>query len=136
MAISFVHLNKDWNAEPNAPEEEILQSTSEELVLEFTANSWAYPGFDEDQRVTLVFSFPKKYRLGPTNDEGWYSGKCRFKKLARKWGEFYQVIGNSNEVADAKDWVTISKAGGSDLFLFYLRDSTFECHAHSYEFRK
>ena len=136
MEIEFIHLNKDWNAEPNAPEEKILLDNSDLLVLEFTVNPWAYSGFEEEERARVIFTSPKKYRLGPTNDEGWYIGQCRYKKLAPKWGEFYQVIGSSSTISEADDWVNVSSAGGPNNFLFYLRDSTFECQAESYEFQK
>jgi len=125
MSIEFIHLNKNWNAEPNAPEESIEISESR-LILDFFVNPWAYEGFEDEQKTS-------KYRHGETNDEGWYRGQCRFKKLAPNWGEFYQIIGTDNEVEEATDWITLSQEKELNHYLFYFRDNTFECFAKLYE---
>ena len=132
MSVEFIHLNKDWNAEPNAPEESIKLSESR-LILEFFVNPWAYEGFKEEQKIKIIFESPSKYRHGETNDEGWYRGQCRFKKLAPNWGEFYEVIGRDDEVKEANDWITLSQEKELNHYLFYFRDNTFECYAKSYE---
>jgi len=133
MSIEFLHLNPDWNAEPNAPYESVSIDNYGRLVLEFLANPWAYDGYDEEEKIKLIFTDPEKYRLGETNDEGWYSGQCRFGKLAPKWGEFYQIVGSNENVKSANDWMLLSKHNSSNHYLFYLRDNTFECIANSYE---
>lgn len=135
MSIKFIKLNEDWNAEPNAPEESVSIDGSN-LILEFTVNPWAYEGFEEEERARIVFKKCFKYRLGPTNDEGWYLGKCRFGKLARRWGEFYQVIGGSPDVVDATDWNIVGTSNSHNHYLFYLRDCTFECEADAYDFQR
>ena len=132
MSIEFIHLNKDWNAEPNAPEESIEVSKSK-LVLEFYVNPWAHEGFEEEQKIKLIFKSPSKYRHGETNDEGWYRGQCRFKKLAPKWGEFYQIKGTDDQIQEVNDWITLSNEKELNHYLFYFRDRTFECYAKSYE---
>ncbi|REK61600.1 MAG: hypothetical protein DWQ49_04290 [Bacteroidetes bacterium] len=132
MSTEFIHLNQNWNAEPNAPEEKVEEKENY-LSLSFVANPWAYEGFEEGQRLELRFYGCARWRLGETNDEGWYSGQCRFSRLAPKWGEFYEVTGNLilNECPD--DWHNINQGRGNRHYLFYLRDSTFECEAESYE---
>jgi hypothetical protein len=135
MSIKFVKLNKDWNAEPNAPEEKVYVEGSD-LVLEFTVNPWAYEGFNEEERARLIFKACSKYRIGPTNDEGWYRGQCRFGKLAPGWGEFYLVKGSSASIVEAIDWVELSKKKSENHYLFYLRDCTFECEADDYQFQR
>ena len=72
-----------------------------------------------------------RYRLGATNDEGWYLGKCRFSGIAPEWGEFYAVVGDPNSTDGPDDWVVVQSISVPDClhFLFYLRDSTFECLA-------
>jgi len=69
--------------------------------------------------------------MGPTNDEGWYLGQCRFSGKAPEWGEFYAVLGEPHSADGPNDWVLIE--GYSDTkrthFLFYFRDETFECLA-------
>jgi hypothetical protein len=132
VSIEFIHLNEGWNAEPNSPGEEISIENGE-LHLVFLANPWAYEGYDEGQRIELVFHSPEKYRLGNTNDEGWYYGQCRYEKLAPNWGEFYQVNGTHSKVKPAEDWVHLSKENGENHYLFYFKDNTFECVASSYD---
>ena len=133
MSIVFEHLNPDWNAEPNVPDESISIDEEGKLVLEFFVNPWAYKRYVEGDRIKLIFDKPEKYRLGETNDDGWYSGQCRFGKLAPEWGEFYQIVGVNENIKPAKDWVVLSKNSASNHYLFYLRDNTFECIANSYE---
>jgi hypothetical protein len=123
----------DWNAEPNAPNPKVtVEGTT--VLLEFTANSFRYPRFSEEERLELRFTGASQYRLGPTNDEGWYLGKCRFSGLAPSWGEFFEVIGDSLLEEAPKDWLSVSGAAASGRrhFLFYLRDETFECIAKSW----
>lgn len=135
MSIEFIHLNKDWNAEPNAPCERVFVRGSE-LVLEFTVNPWMYEGFSEEERMRLVFTNPSRYRLGATNDEGWDRGQCRFGTLAPKWGEFYLLEGKDSSVKEVDDWVELKDGEVENHYLFYLRDSTFECFAAGVEIRR
>jgi len=133
MGIKFHRLNRSWNAEPNAPNEKIYIDQSS-LFLEFNVNPWEYSGFAENERVTLKFISCSNYRLGPTNDEGWYLGQCRYGKAAPKWGEFYQICGAALDVANSNGWIKINYARMKRHYLFYLKDNTFECYADSYEF--
>jgi hypothetical protein len=135
MATQFKKLNSDWNAEPNAPAP-IVTVTDDRLVLEFYLNSFVYPRFGPDQRGGLRFSGVSRYRLGPTNDEGWYRGQCRFSKIAPAWGEFYEVSGDLLMANGPADWNVVNSKAPSGLrhFLFYLRDETFECEAEAWEF--
>ena len=53
MAISFIHLNKEWNAEPNAPHPRVKIDGST-LELSFLLNPWAYTAFEgEVGAITL-----------------------------------------------------------------------------------
>jgi len=135
MDTEFIHLNKRWNAEPNAPKGAVVIET-EYLSLSFIVNPWAYDGFEEGQKAELRFFGCSTWRLGSTNDEGWYSGECRFSKTAPAWGEFYEIKGNLLKEQASYEWHNINHGEGSRHFLFYLRDSTFECDAESYEFIK
>jgi hypothetical protein len=129
MATQFRQLNDGWNAEPNAPEP-IVQVDDSEVVLTFLANSFQFPRFAENQRLRLQFMNARKYRLGPTNDEGWHMGQCRFSGEAPGWGEFYEVSGDLKLDRCPNDWHMVGtvRPPGSH-FLFYLRDETFECEA-------
>ena len=131
MAIAFHQLNVGWNAEPNVPSARVELSGST-LVLEFTVNAMVYPSFAEDERVRLVFDGCSLFRLGPTNDEGWHLGQCRFTRLAPEWGEFYEVTGDTRD-EEARGWQRAPGAGPRH-FLFYLRDATFECKATNWRF--
>ncbi len=130
--VTFTKLNEGWNAEPNAPEA-TATVCDDTVVLEFSANAFAFPGFDEGDRLRLVFVGASRYRLGPTNDEGWWMGQCRFGRAAPAWGDFYEVEGDMRAVRQADDWRLLETPAGSQRhFLFYLRDDTFECEARDW----
>lgn len=133
MSTEFIHLNKSWNAEPNAPEVTIEENDNS-LSLSFNVNPWAYEGFKENERAKIIFHSCSKWRNGQTNDEGWYSGQCRFSNMAPTWGEFYEIKGDLLLEKCPDDWHIIDAGNGHKHFLFYLRDSTFECEADSYDF--
>lgn len=129
MKPGFCRLNENWNAEPNGPNPSIAVD-GEGVVLSFFLNPFLYPDFQEEDRGFLRFVQCERYRLGPTNDEGWYSGQCRFSGLAPAWGEFYLVEGDAALLEAPKDWKFVAPHSGVGRhFLFYFRDSTFECVA-------
>jgi hypothetical protein len=129
MQTSFLQLNKDWNAEPNAPSP-VVDIRGTDLVLSFYVNAFLYPEFEEDEIAVLRFVHCTRYRLGSTNDEGWFRGQCRFSKLAPAWGKFYLVQGDSALLNAPQDWKTLCPPGGNGQhFLFYFRDNTLECVA-------
>lgn len=133
MTTKFVRLNLDWNADPNAPEPEVVRR-GDHLLLTFGVNAFLFPQYAEGARMCVVFRNCWRYRLGPTNDEGWYMGQCRFSRLAPVWGEFYQVDGNLLLDAASEKWLTIGvPRPTSHHYLFYMKDATFECDATSVE---
>lgn len=83
----FVQLNHGWNADPNAPEPSVRVAGSDVSVT-FYVNAFQFPEFVEGTKATVRFKNCQRFRVGPTNDEGWYMGKCRFSRLAPAWGEF------------------------------------------------
>jgi hypothetical protein len=103
VATSFHRLNDGWNAEPNAPAESV-QVCGDTVSLEFDLNAFMFNAFSEGDQGRLTFSSCSRYRLGPTNDEGWYRGQCRFSKVAPAWGEFYEVTGDLFD-EQVSDWV-------------------------------
>lgn len=126
---TFRQLNQGWNAEPNAPEAQLTVADAD-LVLTFLMNPYEFPEFSENDRGTLRFYGCSRYRLGATNDEGWYRGQCRFSKIAPAWGEFYEISGDLRLSECPKDWVHVGPSTDAHRhFLFYLRDGTFECAA-------
>ncbi len=129
MNPTFEQINKGWNAEPNAPEPRI-EVTGNDLLLTFFVNAFQFEEFEEEELGILRFVDCERYRLGSTNDEGWYRGQCRFSKLAPSWGEFYLVSGDNALLNAPTDWKILKPDSGTGKhFLFYFRDETFECVA-------
>jgi hypothetical protein len=150
MSTTFTKLNEGWNAEPNGHQPHI-SFEGKDLVFAFPLNDMMYPEYKTAEKGILRFRNCWRYRLGSTNDEGWYRGQCRFSRVAPEWGEFYEVHGDLrlDYVPDLKafqtrgiqlepeplNWITIgAPVNPSRHFLFYLRDETFECDAADYEF--
>jgi hypothetical protein len=119
-APNFIQLNDGWNAEPNAPNPDVQVSGS---VVELSFRDAASRG-----RVVLQFENCRQWRLGETNDEGWYMGQCRYSRVAPRWGEFYELTGEDGLLPKPRDWDMVP-GDGDRHFLFYLRDETFECLA-------
>lgn len=131
--LLFRRLNDGWNAEPNAPAPKVEVSASQ-VRLKFFLNPFAHHAKEEEVGC-LTFSDCSMWRLGSTNDEGWYAGQCRYSKVAPAWGEFYELIGHDSERTSPEDWqVPKPKGSGDRHFLFYLRDETFECMASEWRF--
>ena len=129
MTLSFLRLNIGWNAEPNAPDPQV-EVQGDDIILAFYMNAFQFPEFAEEERGYLRFVNCARYRIGPTNDEGWYRGQCRFSKIAPDWGEFYEVSGDPKSCEGPTGWHVLSTdTSERHHFLFYLRDETFECLA-------
>lgn len=131
---TFRQLNEGWNAEPNAPEPNVTVE-GQDVVVSFRMNPYQFPQFSPKDVGQLRFVSCRRYRLGCTNDEGWYRGQCRFSKVAPQWGEFYEVGGDLRLGECPDDWVAVAQVQDSSRhFLFYFRDETFECDASDWEF--
>jgi hypothetical protein len=130
----FRKLNDAWNAEPNAPDPKVTVE-GQDVVLSFLMNPFRFPQFSPADVGKLRFLCCRRYRLGATNDEGWYRGQCRFSMTAPQWGEFYEVEGDLRLDECPDDWLQVgSVQQGSRHFLFYFRDTTFECDASDWNF--
>jgi hypothetical protein len=130
MKPHFLQLNVGWNAEPNAPGPQV-EVLGKDILLRFYVNPFQFEEFEEGEVGFLRFANCVRFRLGPTNDEGWYRGQCRFSNIAPEWGEFYEVIGDDTSTNGPTDWRPVSTKSTGELhhFLFYFRDDTFECVA-------
>ncbi len=126
----FRQLNDGWNAEPNAPEP-CISIEGDGIILRFLLNPFQFTEFEEGQEAELLFKGCWRYRLGRTNDEGWYRGQCRFSGRAPAWGEFYEIEGDLLVDFRGLEWRDgpAPQHDGTFHFLFYLRDETFECDA-------
>lgn len=132
---TFVQLNHGWNADPNSPEPQVTVVAGD-VVVTFFVNAFQFSEYTEGTKATIHFKSCQRYRLGSTNDEGWYMGKCRFSKLAPRWGEFYQLAGDPDLLLAPSDWTVVQPetgCGSMEHYLFYFRDETFECLARSWE---
>lgn len=142
---TFQHLNLDWNADPNAPDEEVRAAGSEVELSFRLEESWVRPGAivssvrpaEGGRRSRLMFSNCSAWRLGNENDHGWYMGQCRYSHSAPRWGQFYELVGEDPLRLAPPDWQTPPVVGAGDRhFLFYLRDSTFECLAAAWRLER
>ena len=134
MNTHFAKLNNNWNADPNSPVPHV-KVHGKDILLSFCLNSFVYPQFKIGDVGKITFTDCFQYRLGLTNDEGWFRGQCRFSKVAPAWGEFYEISGDLRFDESPNDWVTVGeKSENLSHFLFYFRDDTFECDARSWKF--
>jgi len=127
----FVKLNTMWDACPGSPEPECSVSGST-LTLRFLLGPWTNQS-KHDEWATLTFSDCGRWRLGPTNDEGWYLGQCRYSRVAPSWGEFYEITGPDERRDEPTDWISLGGKGDRH-FLFYFKDETFECLASGWRY--
>jgi hypothetical protein len=133
--LRFKRLNNGWNAEPNAPAPGVTISGTD-VRLRFYLNPFAYDA-DEEERGCLTFEHCSMWRLGSTNDEGWYAGQCRYGETAPAWGQFYELVGEDNLRMLPTDWHKLTRPNVKDRhFLLYLRDGTFECLAEDWRFER
>jgi hypothetical protein len=131
-SLIFKRLNDGWNAEPNAPAPSVTVWGSD-VPLTFFVNPFAYVA-SEEERGCLLFKRCSMWRLGPTNDEGWCTGQCRYSKAAPMWGQFYELLGEDGLEPIPTDWHELRQPLLGRHFLFYLRDQTFECLAADWKF--
>jgi len=134
MPLQFIQQNRGWNAEPNAPYPTI-QGVGNDILLRFFLNYMKFKNFKEDEQGILRFRACRRYRLGRTNDTGWYLGQCRYSKQAPEWGKFYELIGDDLDLDSPSDWIPLLRGDLTGRhFLFYFRDETFECLADDWSF--
>ena len=131
----FEHLNTGWNAEPNAPDP-VVAAVGTVVRLSFFLNPFIFDA-GEDEVGQLTFTDTSLWRLGATNDEGWYRGQCRYSGIAPAWGEFYEIHGDDPLRLAPTDWEKTPNAEPVERhFLFYLRDETFECLAGNWSLKR
>jgi hypothetical protein len=125
--LTFIDLNADWTAEPNAPAIKVEVNGST-LRLPFQLNPYAYEA-EKDKVGLLIFNDCSRWRWDATNDHAWYQGQGRFSGQAPKWGEFYEVIGHDPSM-DRLDWEVVTPdAEPARHFVFLLprRDDRMRC---------
>jgi hypothetical protein len=134
--MKYTKLNKNWNAESNAPKP-VISKTDEGIELTFLLNPLLFEHIDEDDQGTLEFFDVYAYRLGATSNEGYNRGEFRFKNDQLPWGEFYELRGSNwkSNFPDDKQ-VLHEKFNTNKLrhFIFFLKEETFECMAVDYQY--
>ena len=134
--MKYIKLNTNWNADPNAPEPSVTVLGGK-VELHFYLNYFVYERFKEGDRGTLKFNNVHKYRLGPTNDEGYYMGQFRYTYSELPWGEFYELPDSNWRTdfpTDNSELIELSQLKNPRHFIFFLRDETFECIAEEFEY--
>ncbi|HYD04939.1 MAG TPA: hypothetical protein VEC60_04400 [Reyranella sp.] len=132
----FIKLNKDWNAEPNAPFEEV-ELAQPDVILRFYLNHRRFTQFGPSDVGVLTFSRCSRWRLGIENMDAFAlrQPSSRYCQVAPAWGEFYEILGEDTLRDAPDDWSAVSaETEDARHFLFYLRDNTFECIAQNWAF--
>ncbi|RWD53127.1 MAG: hypothetical protein E5V89_26620 [Mesorhizobium sp.] len=123
--LTFRHLSLDWNAEPSAPDVE-LHIEGNSARLSFLMNP-AADGAKLREMGTLHFVGCSRIRWDASGDHAWFNGQ-----QAPKWGEFYEVTGDSRAVSE-DDWDVLAPDGpDSRHFLLCFRDDTIEVVANDW----
>jgi hypothetical protein len=134
--LTFLKLNEDWNAEPNAPFEHV-ELVQPDVILRFHLNHWRFNQFSPTDVGALTFSKCSRWRLGIENMDAFAlrQPSSRYWQLAPAWGEFYEIVGDDPLRDGPDDWSRVgADTARSRHFLFYLRDNTFECMAEDWAF--
>lgn len=134
--LRFERLNHDWNAEPNAPCEWV-EVVGTDVVFRFYLNHWRYPQFGEQDLGVLTFSRCSRWRIGDDNMDAFALRQAvsRYCRAAPSWGEFYELSGEDPLRNAPEDWHRlVDDTQQTRHFLFYLRDSSFECEAAGWAF--
>lgn len=126
----FTRLNEDWNAHPNDVGLR-LEKSGDELIAHMKPNPYAYRQYEKVPEIAVRFKSCSNYRVTSVNDEGWYSGQCRFSGLAPKWGEFYEISGNTRDNLNSTPWIKIGGVGAKH-FHFFMKDETLEIKAQDW----
>jgi hypothetical protein len=136
--MRWTKLNTTFDADPNAPEPRVAVS-GDTVQVRFFLNSFIWDDVADDDEAELTFIDVIKYRIGSTNDEGFYRGQCRFSTTGIEWGNFYHLDESNWQNSFPTDAVIISDPQSMSApkhYLFYFRDETFECIARRYEFQR
>lgn len=134
--MKCVKLNKNWNAEPNAPNPTISEIDNG-IELSFLLNPFEFEHIDNGEVGKLEFNNVYAYRLGSTNCEGYFHGQFRYKNEQLPWGEFYELFDSKWEQDFPNDKIIVQESINKKQlchFIFFFRDNTFECLATEFKF--
>lgn len=135
--MKHIKLNKNWNAESNAPNP-VITKTDDGIEMNFLLNSSTYSHIDEGDEGILKFEDVYAYRIAAMNKEGYLAGQFRFNNNNLPWGEFYELK-NSEWANDfPNDKIIIDESVNKKKlrhFIFFLKEEIFECLALDYQFK-
>jgi len=126
-------LTKDWNADPNAPEVNLLVEGNS-VILNFFVNYFMYKKFKEGDKAKVTFINCLKYSFNSMNGEGYYMGQYRYKNTDLPWGVFYKLDSKWATVFPTQCIILSQKRDNAALnhYIFFFKDNTFECVAENY----
>jgi hypothetical protein len=95
-----------------------------------------YDHIAEDQKGEFNIYNCHKYSFNSCNNEGYYRGQYRYKYTELPWGEFYKLQTNWKTDFHHESIILNNKVKDDKMnhFIFFFRDSTFECVAEDFEF--
>nr|WP_299382190.1 hypothetical protein [Allomuricauda sp.] len=133
---TYVKLNFDFDAEPNAPSPDISINDST-LILKFLLNPFLWDNVEDDEQAELHFYDVLKYRLGGPGSDN-FSDFRYYDEGIDNYG-FYHLK-NSYWTKDFPlDEKVVSEEPNSENgvfkhYVFFFRDNTFECIAEDFKF--
>ncbi|RUV04176.1 hypothetical protein EOB36_03885 [Mesorhizobium sp. M6A.T.Cr.TU.017.01.1.1] len=120
--LSFRHLNPNWNAEPNAPDVELVVE-GDTVQISFLLKPLAHDA-EEGESATLRFVGCSRWQWDASDDRAWFAGEGRYSNQAPKWGAFYEVTGESRAT---DDWEILAPdSPNSRHFVLCFRDDIIE----------
>lgn len=129
-------LNKNWSAEPSVLLESIKR-TDDGIEVNFVLNSLPYEYIEEGEKGKLEFYDVYAYRNGPSNSEEISKRKIPLKVDQIANGDFYELLDSKWKTDFPTDKIIVDETKKTSKlrhFLFFLKDSTFECLASDYSY--
>lgn len=131
--IDYIQITTDWNADPNSPGEELTMNGTD-LIIDIYLNYFLFDQYKEGDKVKIRFKKCVEYSLNGCNDEGYFYGQYRTNPDELPWGEFYEIKSGLDRKMPNPTVIVTNDNLDKKHFIFFLKDSTFECLASEYEF--
>lgn len=129
-------LNKNWSAEPSFPLETITR-TDDGIEVNFELNSLPYEYIEEGEKGKIEFYEVYAYRKAAPNLEEISKRKIPLKVDQIPFGDFYELLDSKWKTDFPSDKIIVDETKKTSKlrhFLFFLKDTTFECLASDYSY--
>jgi len=129
--MKYTKLNRNWNAEPNAPDAKISLMKGG-IELSFLLDPLQFEHIDEGDIGKVAFDRVHAYRWDSTTDAAYAQGQFRFKNDQLPWGEFYELKHSKWKSDFPADKIVVDALVDQNEirhFIFFFKDKTFECLA-------